>query len=272
MRLSVTTWNINSVRLRIEQVRRFLAERKPDVLCLQETKCPDNCFPLKALQSFGYPHVVQAGQKGYNGVAILSRFSIDDTRIIDFCERKDARHIAVRLGSDAGAANGVTVHNFYVPAGGDVPDPDLNPKFAHKLAFLAEMRAWGTGTARPTAAPAILVGDLNVAPLENDVWSHKQLLNVVSHTPVETEAIETLRQEAGWVDGARHLTPEPEKIYTWWSYRAPDWQAANKGRRLDHVWVSPDLAGTLRAVDVARDIRGWTRPSDHVPVTAIMQL
>ena len=271
MRLTITTWNINSVRLRIDQVRRFLEEAKPDVLCLQETKCPDNCFPLKALQSFGYPHVVQAGQKGYNGVAILSRFSIASTDVMSFCGREDARHIAARLGSDAGAAAGIAVHNFYVPAGGDVPDPDINPKFAHKLAFLAEMRAWG-GSGRPSSSPAILVGDLNVAPLENDVWSHKQLLNVISHTPVETEALETLRGEAEWIDAARHLTPEPKKIYTWWSYRAPDWRVADKGRRLDHIWVSPDLSGTLRQVDVARETRGWTRPSDHAPVTAVMEL
>jgi exodeoxyribonuclease III len=133
------------------------------------------------------------------------------------------------------------------------------------------MRRWGDSKA-PAKAPAILVGDLNVAPLENDVWSHKQLLDVVSHTPVETEALETLRGEAGWVDAARHLTPEPEKIYTWWSYRAQDWAASDRGRRLDHVWVSPDLGGTLKSVDVARETRGWTRPSDHVPVTAVMEL
>jgi exodeoxyribonuclease-3 len=271
MRLSITTWNINSVRLRIEQVRRFLDEAKPDVLCLQETKCPDNCFPLKALQSFGYPHVVQAGQKGYNGVAILSRFSVAEVRVMSLCGKEDARHISVRLGPDAGAAAGVVVHNFYVPAGGDIPDPDLNQKFAHKLAFLAEMRDWGSRD-RPAAAPAILVGDLNVAPLESDVWSHKQLLKVVSHTPIETEALETLRQEAEWVDAARHLTPEPEKIYTWWSYRAADWQAADRGRRLDHIWVSRELSGTLRSVNVGRQTRAWERPSDHVPVTATMEL
>jgi exodeoxyribonuclease-3 len=271
MRLTVATWNINSVRLRIAQVRRFLRAKQPDILCLQETKCPENCFPMKALQSFGYPHIAQAGQKGYNGVAILSRFAIAETHGIRFCERDDARHIAVRLGTEAGAAAGVTVHNFYVPAGGDTPDPHLNPKFAHKLAFLAEMRAWGD-SGRPTAAPAVLVGDLNVAPLEHDVWSHKQLLDVVSHTPVETEALETLRQEAGWVDAARHLTPEPEKIYTWWSYRSPDWRAADKGRRLDHIWVSPDLAGAVRTVEVARATRAWMRPSDHVPVTATIEL
>jgi exodeoxyribonuclease-3 len=269
LRLKVTTWNINSVRLRLEQVGRALDEIGPDILCLQETKCPDHCFPLGGLQAFGYPHVAQVGQKGYNGVAILSRFPFAAVEPQSWCERADARHLAVTLGPEAGAAAGVVVHNFYVPAGGDAPDPALNPKFAHKLQFLAEMRAWSGGR---EARPAILVGDLNVAPLEHDVWSHKQLLNVVGHTPVETEALESLRQEGGWVDGARHLTPEPTKIYTWWSYRSPDWAAADKGRRLDHVWVSGDLASTLKAVDVHGAARGWTRPSDHVPVTATLEL
>ena len=105
-----------------------------------------------------------------------------------FCEKQDARHISAVLGPEAGAAAGIVLHDFYVPAGGDVPDRALNPKFAHKLDFLAELRAWG---GKRVAGPAILVGDLNVAPLEHDVWSHKQLLDVVSHTPVETEALET---------------------------------------------------------------------------------
>jgi exodeoxyribonuclease-3 len=271
VRLTVTTWNINSVRLRIAQVRRFLEESQTDILCLQETKCPENCFPMKDLQSFGYPHVVQSGQKGYNGVAILSRFPFSRTDGMSFCDRTDARHITVTLGPDAGPAAGIAIHNFYVPAGGDTPDPELNWKFAHKLSFLAEMRSWGS-SARPTASPAILVGDLNVAPLEHDVWSHKQLLDVVSHTPVETEALELLRQEGEWIDAARHLTPEPEKLFTWWSYRSPDWAAANKGRRLDHIWLSPDFAATLRKVEIARETRAWERPSDHVPVTAVLEL
>ena len=184
MRLTVTTWNINSVRLRIDSVLRFLAEAQPDVLCLQETKCPDDAFPLKALRGSGYENVVFAGQKGYNGVAILSRFPLLTRDVMAFCERQDARHISAVLGPEAGAAAGIVLHDFYVPAGGDVPDRGLNPKFAHKLDFLDELRAWG---GRRVTGPAILVGDLNVAPLEHDVWSHKQLLDVVSHTPVETE-------------------------------------------------------------------------------------
>ncbi|MGO4570798.1 exodeoxyribonuclease III [Microvirga sp. 2TAF3] len=270
MNLTVSTWNINSVRLRIDQVRRFLDERRPDVLCLQETKCPNDKFPLKELQSFGYPFVVHMGQKGYNGVAILSRYPFAETGTMEMCGRQDARHISVTL-TQAKAASGITLHNFYVPAGGDIPDPDLNEKFRHKLQFMEELRAWG-GRSRPTSAPAILVGDLNVAPLEHDVWSHKQLLDVVSHTPIETAALEELRQEAGWVDAMRALRPEPEKIYSWWSYRSPDWEAANKGRRLDHIWLSDDLAGTVRSMDVTKETRGWDRPSDHAPVTAVLEL
>lgn len=267
VQFSVATWNINSVRLRIAQVGRYLADAQPDILCLQETKCPNDLFPLKGLAAYGYPHIIHHGQKGYNGVAILSKHPFARVDGLSFCEHNHARHLAVTLAAEAGPAAGITVHNFYVPAGGDVPDPALNPKFAHKLGFLDAIRRWGD-SGRPTRTPAILVGDLNVAPLEHDVWSHKQLLDVVSHTPVETERLETLRQEAGWIDGARHLTPEPEKLYTWWSYRSPDWAAADKGRRLDHVWTSPDLAGTLQAVEIHRPSRGWERPSDHVPVLA----
>ena len=269
MRLTVTTWNINSVRLRIESVLRFLHEAQPDVLCLQETKCPDDLFPLKAFKGSGYENIVFAGQKGYNGVAIISRFPLLTRDVMSFCERPDARHISAVLGPEAGPAAGIVLHDFYVPAGGDMPHRDLNPKFAHKLDFLSELRVWG---GRRVSGPAILVGDLNVAPLEHDVWSHKQLLDVVSHTPVETEALETLRGEAGWIDAARLLTPEPEKIYTWWSYRSPNWELANKGRRLDHTWVSPDLAGTVRRVAVFREARGWEKPSDHVPVTLTLEL
>lgn len=269
MRLKVTSWNINSVRLRIEQVGRALDEIGPDVVCLQETKCPDHCFPGEALRGFGFRHVAQIGQKGYNGVAILSRFPFAAVEPRNWCDRADARHLSVVLGPEAGAAAGVAIHDFYVPAGGDVPDPAVNPKFAHKMQFLAEMRRWNDTRER---RPSILVGDLNVAPLEHDVWSHKQLLGVVSHTPVETAALEAIRGEGRWTDGARHLTPEPAKLYTWWSYRSPDWAAANKGRRLDHVWMSEEMSGTLRSVDMHAQARGWERPSDHVPVTATFEL
>ena len=128
------------------------------------------------------------------------------------------------------------------------------------------MRAWLTGA--ETDRRSILVGDLNVAPYENDVWSHRQLLRIVSHTPVETDGLEAVRQVGGWIDAIRRFAPMEEKVYTWWSYRAADWQAANRGRRLDHIWVTPHLAHRLKSTEIVRGARGRPRPSDHVPVIA----
>ena len=262
MAITIATWNINSVRLRIGLVGRFLEEQQPDVLCLQETKCHDGQFPLSDFRKFGYEHVVINGQKGYHGVAIVSRVPIRSTHNLFFCDNPDARHIAAELGDEGG---GLTIHNFYVPAGGDIPDPEENTKFAHKLGFLEEMRQWGQ-TQQPAAKKAVLVGDLNVAPLENDVWSHKQMLKIVSHTPVETNLMTKVIEDGGWVDAIRAQKPEPEKVYTWWSYRTADWDAADRGRRLDHIWVSPDLSDGLHDLEIFREARGWERPSDHVPV------
>ena len=101
---------------------------------------------------------------------------------------------------------------------------------------------------------AILVGDLNVAPLEHDVWSHKQMLRVVSHTPIECEKFTAARKAGGWVDSMRELTPEPAKLYTWWSYRAPDWATADRGRRLDHIWTSPLLADRVAGISYRQEL------------------
>jgi exodeoxyribonuclease III len=268
LRFSLATWNINSVRLRIDLVARFLAEHKPDVLCLQETKCPDGQFPSGEFHRLGYPHIALNGQKGYHGVAIVSRHPFAAQSRRDFCVKGDSRHIAVTLADEAA---GIDVHNFYVPAGGDEPDPEINPKFAHKLAFVDEMTSWFAAEPRPQGR-AILVGDLNIAPLEHDVWSHKALLKVVSHTPIEVEKLNRAQAAGCWVDALRKFVPDDQKLYTWWSYRSPDWAAANKGRRLDHVWVSPPLAGAVDSMQVVRDARGWVRPSDHVPVKVELTL
>jgi len=262
MPLSVATWNINSVRLRIGLVRRFLAEHAPDVLCLQETKCPDANFPLAAFREAGYRHIAIHGQKGYHGVAIVSRLPLVCVDKRSFCGKNDARHIAATV--EAGGRT-VTIHNLYIPAGGDEPDPEVNPKFAHKLSFLQELSGCVDALARPGS---ILVGDLNVAPLETDVWSHRQLLKVVSHTPVETEGLERFRAAGGWVDLMRQFVPPETKLFTWWSYRSPNWEASDRGRRLDHIWVSPDLAPAATAMRVLKEARAWERPSDHVPVLA----
>jgi exodeoxyribonuclease III len=266
---SVTTWNINSVRLRIDLVLRYLNAHRPDVLCLQETKCPDANFPHAAFRDAGYPHIAINGQKGYHGVATVSRWPLSASSTRDFCAKGDARHLRVVIDDGAG---GLDLHNFYVPAGGDEPDPDVNPKFAHKLAFVDEMVAWAANAKAAAARRSILVGDLNIAPLEHDVWSHKALLKVVSHTPVEVEKLKRAQAAGPWVDALRKFVPDDQKLYTWWSYRSPDWSAANKGRRLDHIWISPALEGSVRSMEVLREARGWERPSDHAPVKATFSL
>jgi exodeoxyribonuclease-3 len=271
VQLKLTTWNINSVRLRIDLVAKFIKAVRPDILCLQETKCPDDRFPLKRFKRLGYENVALNGQKGYHGVVVLSRLPFDRYNIQSFCGKTDCRHVSAVFGERAGLRTPITIHNFYVPAGGDIPDPVVNPKFAHKLAFLDEMR--DCETLRPTHAEhAILVGDLNVAPLEHDVWGHKQMLRVVSHTPIECEKLTAALGAGGWIDSMRRHTPEPAKLYTWWSYRSADWLTADKGRRLDHIWTSPGLADRVADIAIARTFRGAPRPSDHVPVTATLEL
>mgnify|MGYP003347804805 CR=1 FL=1 len=265
MPLRIATWNINSVRLRIELVARFLRDWSPDVLCLQETKCPEGQFPSAPLHELGYSHIAERGQKGYHGVAIVSRLPLADIESRNFCGKEDCRHVAATVATPSSR---VTVHNFYVPAGGDDPDPKANEKFAHKLDFLKELADWSQGGAKARDRHRILVGDLNVAPLEHDVWSHRELLKVVSHTPVETGLLDRVLADGKWTDVMRQHVPADRKLYTWWSYRAKDWAQSDRGRRLDHVWSSAALAARSKGIEVVREARSWPRASDHVPVIA----
>ena len=259
MSLSIATWNVNSVRLRLDGLRRLRQERDPDVICLQEIKVSNELFPADVVRDLGYPHLALHGQPGYHGVAVLAKQPIVLAEPIDWCGKDDCRHLRIKLES------GLELHNLYVPSGGDVPDPEVNPKFAHKLEFLRALTDWfGGGAVRSGAS--VLLGDLNIAPLETDVWSHKQLLKVVSHTPVEVAALGALQASAGWVDAVRRIIPPSEKLYSWWSYRARDWSASDRGRRLDHIWVTPDLTPRIETATVLRAARGWPQPSDHVPV------
>jgi len=265
--LRVATWNINSLRLRFGLLDRLVEALRPDVVCLQETKVPDLLFPTEALRPLGFPHTVFRGMKGHNGVAILSRVKLEvHDAAPDWCGKRDCRHIGATLQTPGGP---VELHNFYVPAGGDVPDRTENPKYGHKLDFIAEAKLWFA--ARTGLTRTVLVGDLNIAPLENDVWSHKQLLHVVSHTPPEIEGL-TGWMNAGFIDAVRHFVPADRKLYSWWSYRNRDWRISDRGRRLDHIWVTPDLQPGLISQTILKDARDWPQGSDHVPVCVEMEV
>ncbi len=261
MTFRISSWNINSVRLRFGLVARFLAEAQPDVLCLQEIKCRDDDFPREGFVELGYPHIAVSGQAGYHGVATLSKLPLTSLPRRSFCGTADARHLGCAVSLPGGER--LSIHNIYVPAGGDVPDPSVNPKFKQKLAYLDALQAWRGAR----EGHALLLGDFNVAPLEADVWSHKQLLKVVSHTPVEVEALTKALDAGPWVDLVRRLIPPERKLYTWWSYRARDWEASDRGRRLDHIWGSESIASAAKTARVLKSARGWEGPSDHVPVT-----
>jgi exodeoxyribonuclease III len=259
--IKIASWNINSVRARLDIVERFLQEESPDILCLQETKVIDQTFPEGPFRQLGYNHQILHGQPMHHGVAIISKIPIREDDRLDWQANGEARHVGVRLD------NGIRLENVYVPAGGEIPDRNENPKFGQKLDFLERMIGWSERLDKPT----ILVGDFNVAPLECDVWSHKQLINVVSHTPIECEMLGRMQAAHGWVDLGRKFVPAPGRLYTWWSYRARDWSESDRGRRLDHMWASPDIAHNAIAHRVVEPCRGWSRPSDHAPLVTEFQ-
>lgn len=263
-KIKIASWNINSVRLRIEQVLKFIKDESPDVLCLQEIKCQNHEFPHEAFDNIGFFHKIVRGQKGFHGVAIVSRLPLIEAPEPEFCMHGHSRIAAARIDG------GPIIHNLYIPAGGDIPDASENDKFAHKLDFLAKMEAHYADGPKNT----VLVGDLNIAPQEHDVWSHKALLNVVSHTPIETETLERLREAAGFIDIAREKHRPDEKLYSWWSYRSPDWTANDRGRRLDHIWASQDLLpkANIDSFKIHRDTRAWQKPSDHVPICIELEM
>jgi exodeoxyribonuclease-3 len=268
MRLRIATWNVNSVRLRAPQVARFVAEQAPDVLCLQEIKCREAEFPFAELAEVGLRHVLISGQKGWHGVAIASRLPLEPGPKIEACRRGEAREVSAIV-------RGVEIQNYYIPAGGDVPDRTVNDKFDHKLDFYERLAV--EMARRDPARPLVVAGDLNVAPGEFDVWSHRQMSKIVSHTPIEIEAMGRLKASLGFTDLVREAVPEPEKLFSWWSYRAADFRKSNRGLRLDHLWVSPGLkaASVVDGKVSARvhdDVREWERPSDHAPVSADLWL
>ncbi len=260
--MRIMSWNINSVRLRAHLVVQAAQQLGADVICLQETKTPDEFFPHGVFQQAGYAHRHIHGMKSYNGVAILSKYPFEDITIHHRVGREDCRHIAVKVAD-------FELHNIYIPAGGDIPNPDQNDKFAHKLEFVDELSDFFAAYHDKDSkliAKLVALGDFNIAPLEHDVWSHKQLLDVVSHTPIEVEKLANMRASLDWLDSARVFVPPQEKLYSWWSYRNQDWRKSNRGRRLDHIWLTPPLAPRLKSYSSLVDARDWEKSSDHIPI------
>jgi exodeoxyribonuclease-3 len=261
--MKIISWNINSLRLRLPLLKKFVAIANPDIICLQEIKVSDPEFPLLEVRALGFDHIEFSGEKSYNGVAILSKFPLSEISKIDILGYGHKRHISANVKTKIGE---VALHNFYVPAGGDIPDVTLNDKFDHKLKFVDWMSDF---FAAQKDSKSIILGDFNIAPLEHDVWSHKQLLKIVSHTPIEVEKIKRLQNSLNFTDTHRHFVPHDEKLYSWWSYRATDPLGANKGRRLDHIWATPNLNNHIKSMKIYRDFRSETQPSDHVPIETV---
>jgi len=256
--LKIVSWNINSVRLRILMVLDFIANYQPDIVCLQEIKCETHLFPFDAFKSAGYAYCYVSGQKSYNGVAIIAKKPLKNIDIQNVTGSEDgARFISATLDND------VILKNYYIPAGGDIADELENIKFKHKMNFVRTLR----DTVNPKEKQIIL-GDFNIAPYEHDVWSHKQLLKVVSHTPQEVDVLNAFKKAGNFCDIARHFHEDSEKVYSWWSYRNKDWKKSNRGRRLDHIWCSDALINDVKAFHIFKEYRDYEKPSDHVPIAA----
>jgi exodeoxyribonuclease-3 len=273
--LKITSWNVNSLRIREDMIRQFLADLKtagqtaPDIFCMQEIKLQDHQLNSDFFMDLGYPHMHILGQKSYNGVGIFSKIPFVNTDKIFHCDQQDARHIAVQLD----LPKKIELHNLYIPAGGDEPDRSVNPKFGHKLDFVDSLSSYFSDAKfSDHDHHSVLVGDFNIAPYEHDVWSHKQLLKVVSHTPIEVEKLHHFKSTQDWCDVARHFIPEHEKSYSWWSYRNRDWKKSNRGRRLDHIWASKHLQSGLLAYDTHPPARDYEKTSDHIPISVSIDL
>ena len=249
--MRIVTWNVNSLKVRLPQVLDWLVQHKPDALCLQELKLEDKAFPLEALREAGY-HAVFAGQKTYNGVAILSPSPIDEStvvRAIPAFEDEQRRLIAATIG-------GVRVVCGYFPNGQAVG----SDKFEYKLRWLQALTAWLKAELE-THPRLVLAGDFNIAPEDRD--AHPDWKEEIHVSPPERAAFRAL-QELGLIDAFR-LFEQPERSFSWWDYRMLAFRR-NFGLRIDHLLVSEALRAACRSCHVDKEPRRLERPSDHAPV------
>ena len=254
--MKVFSWNVNSIRIRKAQLLNLINKESPDFICLQETKTLNEQFPISDFEKINYK-VYTNGISSYNGVAIITKHNLEKISVNNFCNKNDARHIQAKFGK-------LSIHSIYVPAGGDEPDEKKNEKFLHKLKFLDEM---GNFFSSKKNELNLLCGDFNVAPYEDDVWSHKQLRNVVSHTDIERKKLLEILNKGNFMDAVRIFNNPPENIFTWWSYRSKDFNKNNRGRRLDHIWITKDEKIKIKDSKIFKDSRNNVKPSDHVPIS-----
>ena len=253
--MKLLTWNVNSIRMRLHQLLNLIKNESPDVICLQETKVSNDAFPKQEIEDLDY-NVYLNGAPAYNGVAILSKRKACEIKIKKFCGKNDSRHLSILVDK-------INIHSIYVPAGGDVPDASENIKFDHKLKFLDEMKRFFIKKEKKIN---LICGDFNVAPNKDDVWSHNQLRNVVSHTDIEREKLIKVMESGDFVDVIRSYISPPENIFTWWSYRSKDFKKNNRGRRLDHIWITKHPSIKLVKSKIIGSMRSLDKPSDHVPI------
>ncbi len=253
----IATWNVNSIRIRLPRLQQWLERRRPDVVCLQETKVVDEEFPADPLRALGY-QVYFRGEKTYNGVAILSLSPVTDleTRLPDDGPDAPCRFLAGTIG-------GIRIVNVYAPNGSEVG----SDKYAFKLDWYIRLRRYLDGHERPHER-VLLCGDFNVAPEDRDVWDPEQWRDQILCSEPERCAFRDLLAW-GLSDALRILRPEPG-IYTWWDYRGGAFHRG-WGLRIDHILVSEPLARECSLVEVDRNERKGEKPSDHAPVVATLR-
>jgi exodeoxyribonuclease III len=256
--MKIATWNVNSIAIRLEAVFNWLEKTQTDVLCLQETKCVDEKFPLEAIRNFGYEAAFM-GQKSYNGVAILSRFPIEDVQKNFHDDALDAPKRLI-----AATIKNIRIVNTYIPNGTEL----WTDKFTFKLDWLQRLRKMFDATC-PKDSDVLLCGDFNVAPEESDVWSVPAWEGKLHFSKPERAAIHHVKQW-GFTDVFRQMNGD-RKEFSWWNYREGAFPK-NHGLRIDHIWTSASLAEKCLACWIDREPRTWERPSDHTPVVAEFKL
>lgn len=253
--MKIATWNINGINSRLQHVLDWSAKNQPDVLCLQELKCVDSRFPHQKLRTAGFPHIEFHGEKAYNGVAILARHPISDVQKNFPDDDPDAPRRLI-----AGNINGIRIVNVYAPHGTAVG----SDKMAFKLDWFKRLRKYFDKNFKP-ADRLLLLGDLNVAPHEMDVWKPSAWKDKTHFSKAEREALHDLKRW-GFVDVFRQLNDDVRE-FTWWSNFHHDFEK-DRGLRIDLIWTSPTLAERCIDCWIDKEPRALERPSDHAPVVA----